>query len=367
MKKMFFYGLTILTSIITGCAAEDEQDVHDPSSDSEEPEELVEAGSDIVIEILADNLDIPWSIEKFEETIYLSERPGNIVAIEEGNIERQEVAFEEEISTASEAGLLGFVLSPGFSESNEAYAYYTYEASEGQFNRIVLVELEDDSWRETEVLLDQIPSGSVHHGGRLQIGPDEMLYATTGDAAIPDIAQDLSSLGGKILRIDLDGSIPEDNPFPDSYVYSYGHRNSQGITWGSDDTLYASEHGADANDEINLIEPGENYGWPIIEGEEEQAGMITPLFTSGQNNTWAPSGMDYYDNHLYASALRGNAILEFDLETNEERELFTEFGRIRDVYIDGESLYFVSNNTDGRGEPEEDDDKLYRILISDMD
>lgn len=288
------------------------------------------------------------------------------MAITDGNSERQEIELGEDISTASEAGLLGFVISPDYSETGEAYAYYTYESSEGQFNRIVVLALEDNIWTESDVLLDQIPSGSVHHGGRLLIGPDEYLYATTGDASIPEIAQDLTSLGGKILRLDLDGSIPEDNPFTDSYVYSYGHRNPQGLAWGTDGTLYSSEHGASANDEVNLIEPGGNYGWPIIEGEEEQDGMVSPLFTSGQDNTWAPSGMDYHENKLYVSGLRGNVVLEFDLETDEERELFTEFGRIRDIYIDGEYLYFISNNTDGRGSPDEDDDTLYRISLSEL-
>lgn len=367
---IFILGMASI-SLLSACTVNEQPDT---STESEESVEQNEVDTDDIeqddtengIEVVADNLDVPWTIEEFENTIYLTERPGTILTITDGTIDRQELELEEDISSASEAGLLGFVLSPDFSETNEAYAYYTYEGSEGQFNRIVLLVLEDNTWSESDVILDQIPSGSVHHGGRLKIGPDEMLYVTTGDAATPEIAQDLDSLGGKILRLNLDGSVPDDNPFTDSYVYSYGHRNSQGLTWGTDDTLYSSEHGDSANDEVNLIEPGENYGWPVIEGEEEQEDMVSPLFTSGQDNTWAPSGMAYHENKIYVSALRGNAVLEFDLETNEERELFTEFGRIRDVYIDGEYLYFISNNTDGRGEPEEDDDKLYRILISEI-
>ncbi len=148
--------------------------------------------------------------------------------------------------------------------------------------------MEENVWREESLLLDNIPSGTYHHGGRLKIGSDGKLYVTTGDASAPDIAQDLDSLGGKILRMNLDGSIPNDNPYPNSYVYSYGHRNPQGITWSSDGTLYSSEHGSRANDEVNLIEAGQNYGWPIIEGYEEQEGMVSPLFTSGDTNTWAP-------------------------------------------------------------------------------
>ncbi|TLQ08990.1 sorbosone dehydrogenase family protein [Marinilactibacillus psychrotolerans] len=361
MRKIISYGL-VLTALLSGCTPDQEQDpVLEP--ETEEPEETNDEES---VEVFAENLDVPWSIEMVEDIVYITERSGTLVTIEDGNVDRQEVELEEEVSTASEAGFMGFVLSPDFPESDEAYAYYTYESDEGQFNRIVLLEREDNIWRESQVLLDHIPSGTVHHGGRLLLGSDDRLYTTTGDAAEPDIAQDLDSLGGKILRLNLDGSVPEDNLFSDSYVYSYGHRNPQGLAWSTEEVLYSSEHGDTANDEINLIEPGENYGRPVIEGEEEQEGMVSPLFTSGQDNTWAPSGMAYHDNHLYVSALRGNAVIEFDLQTDEERELFTEFGRIRDVYIDEGYLYFITNNLDGRGSPTEGDDRLYRMLLSDI-
>ncbi len=166
--------------------------------------------------------------------------------------------------------------------------------------------------------------------------------------------------------MNLDGSIPEDNPFEDSYVYSYGHRNPQGLTWAEDGTLYASEHGNSANDEVNHIEAGENYGWPTIEGEQEQEGMITPLFTSGADITWAPSGIDYYDERLYVAALRGTALLEFDLETEEYSEVISDLGRVRDVLIDVENLYVITNNTDGRGNPEGADDILYKVPLENL-
>ncbi|MBM7578215.1 PQQ-dependent sugar dehydrogenase [Jeotgalibacillus terrae] len=316
------------------------------------------------IEVIAENLEIPWSIDQLNETMYVTERTGSVVKIEDGQTERQSVELKEELSTASEAGLLGFVLAPDFQESNTAYAYYTYEGEDGRFNRIVTLQLEGDVWREEDILLDQIPSGNVHHGGRLKIGPDDKLYAATGDASDADIAQDLDSLGGKILRLNLDGSIPDDNPFQDSYVYSYGHRNPQGMTWSPDGTMYASEHGNSANDEINIIEAGQNYGWPVIEGNEEQDDMISPLFTSGDDSTWAPSGIGYHEEKLYVAALRGTAILEFDLETKEQQTLVSGLGRIRNLYIEGDTLYFISNNTDGRGNPEENDDKLYRVLLN---
>ncbi|GEN54945.1 PQQ-dependent sugar dehydrogenase [Halobacillus faecis] len=354
MKKLLALSMTIFF-LITGCS--------DHSGDNKQEESPLPAEG---LEVIADNLEVPWSIEKREDTFYLTERSGNIVKIEDGEVQRQSVELEEEVSTASEAGLLGFVLAPDFSESNLAYAYYTYEDGEEQLNRIVTLRLEDRVWREEDLLLDQIPSGTYHHGGRLKIGPDEKLYATAGDASDPEIAQDLDSLGGKILRMNLDGSIPDDNPFAGSYVYSRGHRNPQGMTWLSDGTMYASEHGDHANDEINLIEAGQNYGWPVIEGSEEQDGMVSPLFTSGDSSTWAPSGMDNFEGILFVAALRGSAVLEFNLETGEYREVITGLGRIRDVQVKDNDLYFISNNTDGRGDPQENDDKLYRISLSDL-
>lgn len=344
--------------LLVGCSSNGQQNL------SDERKSTIEEQENQKQEVVAESLEAPWSIEKIGSIFYLTERPGNIVKIENGEIERQSVELEKELATASEAGLLGFVLAPDFQESNLAYAYYTYQDNTGQFNRIVTLRLEDNIWKEESLLVDKIPSGSYHHGGRLKIGPDGKLYATAGDASEREIAQNLNSLGGKILRMNLDGSIPSNNPFPNSYVFSYGHRNPQGITWTSDGTLYASEHGDNANDEINLIEAGENYGWPIIEGHGEEEGMLSPLFTSGGEATWAPSGMGSYDGNLYVAALRGTAILGFDPETGEQWEVITKLGRIRDVFIEDEYLYFISNNSDGRGNPEENDDKLYRISLS---
>lgn len=338
----------------------EEVDENDTEEEAKEeiPKELTE---------LATGLEIPWEIVKHGEEFYITNRPGYIVKVADGETIRQEVELERQLSFANEAGMLGLVLDPDFSNNQEAIAYYTYSSQGGPLNRIVRLKNEGNTWREIEVLLDEIPSGVVHHGGRIKIGPDGKLYATAGDAYNQNLPQNLNSIAGKILRMNLDGSIPEDNPFPDSYVYTYGHRNAQGLTWMEDGRMYASEHGNQANDEINLIEAGNNYGWPVIEGMQERAEMITPVFTSGSDNTWAPSGMANYGNKLYVAALRGNAILEFDLETEEVRTLMTEYGRIRDVMIEGEFLYFITNNTDGRGNPREGDDKLYRIGLSELE
>lgn len=317
------------------------------------------------IEVIADNLRVPWSIDRVNESFYLSERTGSIVNIEAGKMERQKVNLKKPLAKAAEAGLLGFVLDPKFTDSQKAFAYYTYsDNGRGQFNRIVVLDYDGVGWTEGKILLDRIPSAAYHHGGRLKIGPDGKLYITTGDASNPETAQDLTSLNGKILRMNLDGTIPNDNPFPNSYVYSYGHRNPQGLVW-IEKKLYASEHGQSAHDEVNQIKPAANYGWPVIEGLEGKAGMETPLFQSGEE-TWAPSGMETFAGKLYVAALRGNAVREFDLEKKTTSPVITGFGRIRDLFIDNDYLYFVSNNTDGRGTPDKEDDKLYRVLLSNL-
>lgn len=355
MKKIFFLGLSV-SLLLGGCSSLKQS----PSSDSTEASNQ---HSDGAVE-LARNLDVPWSIQKHEDVFYISERPGNIVRIAGSKLERQTVHLSEDLSGGSEAGLLGFILDPNFEENNEAFAYYTYLKAKGAFNRIVKLRLENNEWAEVEILLDQLPAGNYHDGGRLAIGPDNKLYATVGDAYNLNEVQELDSLNGKILRLNLDGTIPEDNPYENSYIFSYGHRNPQGLVWTPDGTMYASEHGNNANDEINIIEAGKNYGWPLIEGTEEQDSMEGPLFTSGSDETWAPSGMDEWNNHLYVAALRGNAILEFDLENQTVHSFIEDYGRIRDVLIVGDALFFITNNLDGRGDGSSDDDKLYRVELN---
>ncbi|CAM3847837.1 PQQ-dependent sugar dehydrogenase [Mesobacillus thioparans] len=363
--KRILYVLLAMLMVLSGCTGSDEETK--PAGEEIENQGDEEAVARVgELEVVAENLQVPWSINKINDTFYLSERPGSIVKIDSGGTTRQKVSLKKGLSQAAEAGLLGFVIAPDFEQSNKAFAYYTYENDTGQYNRIVELTLKNDEWNEGRLLLDQIPSGRFHHGGRLKIGSDGKLYATTGDAATkPEIAQDLSSLGGKILRMNLDGTVPADNPFEDSYVYSYGHRNPQGIAWSEDGTMYASEHGPSAHDEINQIEAGKNYGWPEITGDKTNQGMETPIFQSS-SDTWAPSGMAAHEGKLYVATLRGNALREFDPAAKTTKEVVKGVGRIRDVLADGEYLYFVSNNTDGRGNPSEGDDKLYRVKIVEL-
>ncbi|MCD8898286.1 quinoprotein glucose dehydrogenase [Mammaliicoccus sciuri] len=372
MKRLMISAISA-SFILSACSNDSKEETEDKGKQTQNEMEHEQSQSDDNqerketkgIETVAQGLDTPWSIARLDDVFYLSERPGKIIKIDGNKKTEQQVDLDKEVSTAAEAGLLGFVLAPDFKDSKEAYAYYTYEDN-GQFNRIVKLKLENDTWKEDEVLIDKIPSGQYHHGGRLKIGPDDKLYATTGDASDEQNAQDKDTLGGKTLRINLDGSKPKDNPISNSYVYSYGHRNPQGIVWTPDGQMYASEHGNQANDEINEINEGQNYGWPVIEGNEENDNMETPIFTSGSDDTWAPSGIAFKDGIIYSAALRGEGIMKFDVEKDEMKKVATKYGRIRDVYIVNDDLYFVSNNTDGRGNPSQNDDKMYKVSLSQL-
>ncbi|WP_235848532.1 PQQ-dependent sugar dehydrogenase [Litchfieldia alkalitelluris] len=344
----------IFVLFISGCSFEDE-----PTNEDEVNEAFARQA-----EIVTAELDIPWNITKQGDSFYLSQRAGKIIKVNEadGSKEIQNVEVTKQILHESEGGFLGFILAPDFESSGEAYGYHTYEANGQVYNRIILLKFTQNSWQEQEVILEGIPGGRIHNGGRIKIGIDGKLYATTGDAGNPEYAQNLDNLAGKILRMELDGSVPEDNPYPDSYIYSYGHRNPQGLAWDHDGKLYSSEHGQSAHDEINLIEPGKNYGWPLIEGEEQGAEMISPLYQTG-TDTWAPSGIAIQDRKMFVATLRGESIRVVNLDTMKVDLAFENLGRLRDVFIENDTLYTITNNRDGRGTPREGDDKLFKLSL----
>ncbi|WP_246056165.1 PQQ-dependent sugar dehydrogenase [Alteribacter natronophilus] len=346
-KTIFLASVLLLTA----CGSEEAGD-RDP---------VEEADERLTGETIAVNLDVPWNITFSDEVFFITERDGTIAEIDSaGEVQRLPVRTEEAVLSRGEGGLLGMVLKENFSEEGEAIIYHTYESDEGGIlNRIVSVRREEDGWMETGVLFEGIPGAPIHNGGRLDVGPDGYLYATAGDADEPDLSQDRGNPAGTILRMTMDGEIPEDNPFPDSFVYSYGHRNPQGMAW-LDDVMYSSEHGPVARDEINVIEAGRNYGWPVITGDETEEGMETPLIHSGED-TWAPSGMTVFENRIFTAGLRGEALYELDPEGGEMSVIYEGAGRIRDVWSDGEFLYVITSNTDGRGDPGEDDDRLIRL------
>jgi glucose/arabinose dehydrogenase len=264
---------------------------------------------------------------------------------------------------------MGLAVAPTFVTDPWLYAYFT-AADE---NRIVRMRYDGAGLGSPEILVDGIPAGAIHNGGRLAFGPDGYLYAGSGEAGDRPLSQDQESLGGKILRIAPDGSVPADNPFPDSYIWSLGHRNVQGLVFDEEGRLWASEFGQNTWDELNLIEKGANYGWPEVEGQAGASEYVDPV-AQWPTDEASPSGIAFEGGSVYLAALRGARMwqvfvaggLEEGTVATEPRALLTgEYGRLRTVEVapDG-SLWLVTSNTDGRGDPSDGDDRILRVTLS---
>ncbi|HLC48937.1 MAG TPA: PQQ-dependent sugar dehydrogenase [Candidatus Andersenbacteria bacterium] len=317
-------------------------------------------------EVIAENLNIPWEMVFLPDgSILLTERPGNLVYI---NKTKQKIPIAG-VEHKGESGLLGLALHPDFTTNHFIYLYLTTKTDGELKNRVERYTFASNTVTNKQIVLDSIPGSSFHDGGRIAFGPDKKLYITTGDAGKSDNAQDVQSLAGKILRVNDDGSVPSDNPFGNA-VYSYGHRNPQGLAWDTAGTLWATEHGRSVPksgfDELNLIQAGRNYGWPIIQGNEVQSDMEPPLAHSGEEDTWAPSGAVVMGNTLFFAGLRGQALYKATLSGDHVQtitaHLQEQFGRLRSVTLGPDKqLYILTNNTDGRGTPKANDDKILRI------
>ena len=320
------------------------------------------------VQVLAQNLDVPWAIDIAEDgRLFFTERTGSVMVVDKnGSLLSDPVAYIN-VMQNGESGLLGLVLHPNFTENHLLYVYHTYSNNSAVLNKVLMLTENDNKIVESKVIIDNIPAAERNDGGRIKFGPDGKLYIATGDAQQPELAQDAGSLAGKILRLNSDGSIPEDNPFEGSPVYSYGHRNIQGLAWHPlSEDLYASEHGPEGNDEINLIKPGSNYGWPIEDCSAEKFEKPILCF----NPAVAPAGMTFaaldrlgYQNDILLATLKAQHIRLVDLESDVESNILTGFGRIRDIVeADDGSLYVATSNRDGRAVPSQNDDKILRII-----
>lgn len=307
---------------------------------------------------VATDLEAPWSVTFHDGATLISERDTARILEVSADGATRVVSTIEEARPRGEGGLLGIAMHEDF-----LYAYYT-AADDNQIARLPIT---GDPGALTlgpaEVIFASIPKAGTHNGGRIAFGPDGMLYATTGDANQPDTAQDDSSLAGKILRLTPEGNIPADNPFPGSPVYSLGHRNPQGIAWDDQETMYSSEFGQSTWDELNIITPGGNYGWPTVEGIASRDGFIDPV-QQWRPSEASPSGIAVAGDSIFIANLRGQSLREVPVSSPETSRVFLhgEFGRLRDVVTapDG-TLRILTNNTDGRGSPTTGDDRMLSI------
>ncbi|HEX5502475.1 MAG TPA: PQQ-dependent sugar dehydrogenase [Thermomicrobiales bacterium] len=321
---------------------------------------------------------MPWELAFLPDgRILLTERPGRVRVIENGRLRPEPVATLPEVAARGEGGLLGLALDPDFARNRLLYLYHTYQADDGLRNRVVRYAEANGALTDQHVVLDGALAASIHDGGRIAFGPDGKLYVTVGDASQPDLAQSRDTLNGKILRLDPDGAIPSDNPFPGSPVYSYGHRNPEGLAWQpGTNQLYATEHGQSAHDEVNRIVAGANYGWPEMRGNEgARAGFTGPVIESGAEVTWAPSGATFvradifpqWRGSLVFGGLASRTLWRLALPAGGAPRLEAlvkgDYGRLRDVVEapDG-SLYVLTSNRDGRGDPTPDDDRVLRLV-----
>ncbi|MRX44338.1 PQQ-dependent sugar dehydrogenase [Agromyces sp. Q22] len=324
------------------------------------------------VETLATGLESPWSILRLPDGgVLVSERdPGRIVEVLADGALR-EVAVLPDVVAGGEGGLLGLAFLPGDGDDGASvFAYFSTDSD----NRIVRMPLTGEPGElglgEPDVVLDGIPRGGRHNGGRLAVGPDDFLYATTGDAGDGDLSQDPDSLGGKILRMTAEGEPAPGNP-SGTLVWSLGHRNPQGLAWDAAGGMWAAEFGQNTWDELNRIEPGENYGWPIVEGRADDDRFRDPA-VQWPTSEASPSGIAIVGDTVVLAALRGERLWfaspALTSPTEVDAAFEGELGRMRDVVPgpDGE-LWAITNNTDGRGSPRDGDDRLVRIPLADAD
>jgi glucose/arabinose dehydrogenase len=329
----------------------------DPNPRSPSPS-TVQAQGDPRAREVASDLAAPWGLVPLKDGSFLiSERDTRrIVHVDNGSTSR--VRTIEEADPAGEGGLLGLATTD---DEKTVFAYYTAAND----NRIVSMSWNGRDLGSPKVILRGIPKGFIHNGGRLVIGPDGYLYVGTGESGSGRLSQDKDSLGGKILRLRLDGRPAPGNPF-DNEVFSYGHRNVQGLAFDDEGRLWASEFGQQTWDELNLIKEGANYGWPEVEGSGRVQGMTNPKVVWRTRDA-SPSGLAYWQGDLWMAGLRGERLWQIPLDGTKAGDPIARFrgdyGRLRTVEVatDGNSLLMTNSNTDGRGDPTSDDDRLFRI------
>ncbi|WP_228990027.1 sorbosone dehydrogenase family protein [Streptomyces sp. DH8] len=345
-----------------------------PASPSRSADLPPAKGSAKVVATLTEKLASPWGLAALPggDLLVSSRDGGTVHRIDGESGKRTLLGSVPGVASSGEGGLLGLAVAPTFGADQLVYAYVTTASD----NRIVRMSYDEKRPQGRQLgapdtVLRGIPKGSVHNGGRIAFGPDKMLYAGTGETGDTGLAQDKESLAGKILRMTPDGEPVHGNPEADSVVYSYGHRNVQGLAWDADKRLWAAEFGQDTWDELNLIEPGGNYGWPEVEGKKGEAGFIDPV-AQWKTSEASPSGIAYAKGSIWMAGLRGERLWRIPLSGERAKEPYAapqpfleeEHGRLRTVVsAGGDRLWLVTSNTDGRGTPKAGDDRVLRVEV----
>ncbi|OKI71962.1 glucose sorbosone dehydrogenase [Streptomyces sp. TSRI0445] len=345
-----------------------------PASPSRSADLPPEKGSAKVVSTLTENLKSPWGLAALPggDLLVSSRDEGTVHRIDGESGKQTLLGSVPGVSPAGEGGLLGLAVSSTFGADQLVYAYFTTTSD----NRIVRMSYDEkrpagQQLGAPDTVLRGIPKGSIHNGGRIAFGPDKMLYAGTGETGDTGLSQDKESLAGKILRMTPDGEPVHGNPEADSVVYSYGHRNVQGLAWDAEKRLWAAEFGQNTWDELNLIEPGGNYGWPEVEGEEGEEGFIDPV-AQWKTSEASPSGIAYAEGSIWMAGLRGERLWRIPLSGEKAGEplaapqafLEEEHGRLRTVVSAGsDRLWLLTSNTDGRGTEQDGDDRILQVEV----
>jgi glucose/arabinose dehydrogenase len=340
-------------------------------------------GVTLRVETFVSGLEVPWSLAFTSSTrMLVTERPGRVRVVENGALRKAPLAVIADVESRGETGLMGLALAPDYPTSRLLYLSYAYAVAGGIQVRVVRFHDDGSGLSQRKVIIEGLPAAQFHAGCRLRFGPDGKLYVTTGDATTREIAQKMDSLGGKTLRLNPDGTIPPDNPFPGSPIFSLGHRNSQGLDWQPGTNLqFQTEHGPSGfdgpggGDEVNIVEAGKNYGWPVVHHKLSHAGMVSPLleFTpaialSGASFVTGSKLPALKGDFLFA-CLRGERLMRVRPDPKDPRHVLStealfdqEYGRLREVQNgpDG-AIYFTTSNRDGRGTTHRGDDRILRL------
>jgi len=356
-----------------------------PGKGSGDIESSPQSQTSFKVETVVENLQVPWSIVWAPDgRMIFTERPGRVRVYENGRLRPEPLFVVPDVEPKGESGLMSIALHPQFASNHLLYLSYAYNAN-GQQVRVVRYRETPNGFTDRKVIVENIPAAQFHAGCRLRFGPDGKLYITTGDATERELAQQLDSLAGKTLRVNDDGSVPNDNPFmgrPNARpeIWTYGNRNGQGIDFQpGTNLLWETEHGPSGfdgpggGDEVNILERGKNYGWPVIHHRATHEGMESPVLE--YTPACAPaSGMFYrgsqfpqFKNNFFFGCLVGTRIIRVVLNgrqvLSQENLLEKKYGRIRDIAEGPDGfIYFSTSNRDGRGSPANDDDRILRLV-----